>query len=395
MEKKLLIVSYFFPPFGEVGAVRITKFTKYLLRLGWKIKVITVDEKYYKTLNTDWLKEVKEAEILRSRRTKIKIPGINEQGFYWLPFLFRTINGLLKKENFKISFWTGGPFYHWILAPYLKRRFGLKYILDFRDPWRLNPYRRPKSLFSYLARILETIFEPLAIKEATYVINVTEEATELYKNFYPAYREKFITIPNGFDPEDLQNIEPLSFSSFDIVYVGKFSNFRNPIPFLKAFKKLLVDKKLEPKDVRFVWIGKKEKNVIKYIKKLELTDFVVMTGFKPYKEVLRYVKGAQLCLLITGNHPYEPTTKIFDYMGLKKRILGITSVEGFVFKVLRKYPEGVICSNREGQIYEALSESWESKPINNFKEPTYINKFDRSLLSLELNRVLEECLKLG
>ncbi|MGW8169132.1 MAG: hypothetical protein ACWGHH_03910 [Sulfurovaceae bacterium] len=381
--KKLLMIAYFYPPFAEVGVVRVAKFVKYLKKKGKDITVLTVKEKYYQTSNDSYVQDVNGVKKIRTPRIPSIISGINEEGFYWTPVLFFYLLYQMIFNRPQMVYLTGGPFYHWILAPLIKL-FGVEYILDFRDPWKLSPYAVRKN--GFLGRLtfkLSTYIERFAIKHAKIVINVTNQATKMYKDEYPEFLEKFVTITNGFDSDDFIEIEPLSISKFDIVYSGKFGTFRDVRPFFEAFSMMIKEHNFTPEDIRFVWIGKVEEHIINMMKEMKLENYVEMLGFLPYRKNLQYIKGSQIALLIAGKHPYEPTTKIFDYMALQKYILGITDAEGFVVETLGMYPLGGISKNNVNAVLEKLEEG-----LNNFTEKNETDK--NALIRFERNELTEK-----
>jgi len=369
------------------------------MREGWDIKVITVKERYYKYKNAKLLEEVKNAHIIRTRRLPRLIKGINEEGLYWLPFLLFRLLRELKNEHPDIVFLTGGPFIHWIIAPLvINELYKIPYVLDFRDPWRLSPYRRVKTVFSYGFTFLSRVIEPLAVKKAHFAINVTEQATEMYRETYNELSQKFITIYNGFDPEDIENVkEPISFSDFDIIYVGKFGGFRNPLPFLEAFKKLVKAYSLSPEQIHFVWVGIPEGDVVKIIDDLRISNYCKLVGYKPYREALCYIKGAKVCLLISGNHPFEPTTKFFDYIALDKPILALLGAEGFLSSVLDNYCLAVkILNPNVEKVFNGLK-----KLIENFHQRSWIprsgmdlkKQFNRQITARKLSEILSDAIR--
>ena len=384
------MIAYFFPPFAEVGVVRVAKFAKYLKQDGMDITVLTVKEKYYQTNNDSYVQDVEGIKTIRTSKVPSILPGINEEGFYWIPVLFFYLFYQMLFHRPTMVYLTGGPFYHWILAPFIKL-FGVDYILDFRDPWKLSPYVvRKKGFLGDLTSGLETFVERFSIKHAKTVINVTKPATQMYKDAYPEFSDKFETITNGFDPDDFTGIEPLSISKFDIVYSGKFGTFRDVRPFFRAFKTLIKENSLTAEDIRFVWVGRKEEHIVKIIKELNLESHVTMLGFLPYRKNLQYIKGSKIAMLIAGEHPYEPTTKIFDYMALQKDTLGITDVEGFVSETLSAYPLGMVSKNITDKIYKELNRALEASRKKKKIEKKDLMKFDRRLLTKQLEKLMDK-----
>lgn len=395
MPKKVLVVSYFTPPFGEVGSVRITKFVKFLSQFGHPLKLLTVNEKYYsrKALNDESLKDIKDISIIRTRTLPKFLTNVNEEGFYWLPFLFVELIKECLKNKPDVIFFTGGPFYHWILAPIVKLIFNVDYILDFRDAWSLNPYkRRADSFFSKMNKKMECFFEPFIIEHSKIAIHVTSQATELYRKKYPKYYNRFITITNGYDPDDFYNIQKKILTNFSIIYSGKFGSFRNAKPFLLAFKRFVTENHLNSNQAQFIWIGKPEEHVEKIINDLGIYSHVKLLGFKPYKENLAYINGSDVTLLIAGNHPYEATTKVFDYLALKKPILAIVEVEGFLTETLRQVQHAFLVRNREDDIHNIILELYTKSKANNSGSLVINGKtqeFNRHFLSKKLSKIIE------
>ncbi len=383
IKKKILIISYFFPPFSEVGAVRVAKIVKYLYQLDWTVHVVCVLEKYYGTIGESYLGDVKNAKIYRTKRFRKFIPGLNEEGFYWAPYLFFKLIKVIKKHKPDIIYYSGGPFFHWIIAPMIKKITGVNFVLDLRDAFALNPYNKSKNIFSYFIKQFSKFIEAFAIKYSSGVIHVNEFAVEMYSIHYPKYSAKMLKFSNGYDPEDFLNIKPRKLDGFNIVYSGKFGNFRDPLPFFQAFKKIIEDNKFSPKDICFIWIGNKEKHIVDMIDNLLINEYVKYTGFLSYKENLEYINGSSLALLVAGNHAYEQTTKIFDYAALNKPILALISTDGFLKKELSSYGNALICKDPK-DIYNAISyyintPSSELNSNNNFK------KFERKEIIKALN----------
>ncbi len=388
---KLLVVAYLSPPSGGVGAVRITKFIKYLKQIGWNITLITIKDEYYHQFNYEWLDEIKGVNIIRTEIRQKKLVGINEQGIYWYDSLKQTLKAELSIHQYDISLWTGGPFMHLCLAPWFKNKFGLKYILDLRDPWALNPYKR-KTKLAFIRNLLFKYNENRVVRHAESILNVTEEASLLYSNYYKKIpKEKFITIPNGFDPQDFEELEQNKKNYFDIVYTGSFRHFRDPSAFFKAFKLLIDKKKLTASDIKFTWVGEVEEHIVKKIEENEVESYVRYIGFVPYNNAIQEVCNSNLCLIISGEHAFEPTTKIFDYLAMNKPILAVVKTEGFISRTLKDIKNAYVVDNTMESIYKQLEIAYEAiinkeldidkndESVQAFNRKKHVNKLDKIL----------------
>ncbi|MBT9150608.1 MAG: hypothetical protein DDT40_00780 [candidate division WS2 bacterium] len=141
-------------------------------------------------------------------------------------------------------------------------------------------------------------------------------------------------------------------------------------------------------------MGIPEEPILTIIKDLNLKQYCQIVGFKPYKEVLKYIKGSKICLLIAGEHPYEPTTKIFDYIFLDKYIIAQALQGGFVFRVLKEYGKGELVPFFDSKaMLNVLVKNYENGcqkiPVNDSLK----NRFDREHISFELSNLMLEAIK--
>lgn len=333
--KNILIIATYFPPMGGVGTIRITKYVKYLRKFNWNPTVITISENYIQKKDETLLKDISpEVETFKLEfKRKNKDISID---FY--KALKRQIGKILEKKKFDMVFITVGPFGTLPIGEYIYKKYGIKFVLDMRDPWKLQKLHYNNKL-SYivakLKRFLKGRIEKKSFKNASYICTVNNTMTEDYAREYPQYREKFITISNGIDVDDYSNIQARKFDKFTIVYAGKFetaAGFRDPTNFIKAIK-TLINKKY---DIEFVHIGERESKVIDIARNTGIVDNCKFLGKKSYGETLEYCKGANILLVIGGNEKSEQTGKIFDYIGCCKPILVLANKDSEINKVCSK-----------------------------------------------------------
>lgn len=356
---RLLLVAYYFPPFGAVGAFRVSKLVKYFHRMGWDITVLTVDPKYYsnKDLDYDKLKDIpRDVEIIYTDIFEKNLK-FREEGAYWGGKLYKKLLNVTKNNNYDYIYYTAGPFLHLWVAPLIKRISRIPYILDYRDPWLLSPYNNSKK-FKLAAKMIE----PSVVKNAKYILNVTKDATNIHIDHYKnENNKKFITIENGYDSEDFMNIETekIDANGIKLIYSGKLGGFRNINNLLDAILKL---NKINEEKIYFIHIGKYEDSIKSYIENnIEAGKYIIQKGFLPYKKALSYIKASDIGVIISGGHPYEPTTKIYDYIALNKKILCINDIDyGYLHETLYEYENAVMSKNTEENIEMAIN-----KIINN------------------------------
>lgn len=104
--------------------VRMTKLVKYFHRLGWELTIVTVSEEYYEKNEIDYnkLADIPEAvEVIRTKRWAT-FTSFQEEGLYWAFPLYKELKKQVTTTKFDYILYTGGPYFHWIIAPVLKRK---------------------------------------------------------------------------------------------------------------------------------------------------------------------------------------------------------------------------------------------------------------------------------
>lgn len=391
------MIAYYFPPAGVVGSFRVAKFVKYLRQFGWEPVVLTVREDCYspavwldyELLNRNIPEDV---HIYRTRTWYSKI--VNDEGIKWLPFLLPKLVQVIRKEHPCLLYFTGGPFFPLIAAPLMKAFFGLPYVIDLRDPWRLAHRKTPpRGVKAYLGQLLARLAEPIVVKHAAKVVCATEQMCKEYREEYRYLpSQRFVTITNGYDPDDFSEVKPFRFADITVVYTGKFRTseaFRDPLPFFKALRIL----RERGRKVHFVHVGNLEEEVMNLAKSVGVQDLVEFVGPRPYKEALAYAKGADVLLLIGGGQKSEQTSKIFDYIGCKRPILALTSRDTEIAKVLKEIPNVIVIENI---VPEIIADAIEKMCFGRQKveqTPNFDEKYHRRTLTGLLSKVFDEALK--
>lgn len=347
--KKVLAIAQYFPPIGGVGTFRITKFVKYLPNFGWKPIVLTVQKDCYSNkawIDADFERNIpKDIHVYRTKILRTKI--INDEGIKWLPFLIPKLIRLIYKEKPNLVFVTGGPFFPLIVCPIVKIFFRLPCIVDLRDPWKLSYRRIPaRGLKAYLGRLLINIAEPIVLKNATKVICASITLQKEYQSVYTNQKEKFLTITNGYDPDDFKDIKPKQYERFTIVYTGKFrcsEALLDPAPIFRALK-ILYGKGI---NIQFVHVGLREKEIVALSKKIGVQSSIKFIGPKSYAETLSYAKGANLLLVIGSNKKMGLSVKIFDYIGCHRPILILAYKDEEIWNVGQEIPFATLLENND------------------------------------------------
>jgi glycosyltransferase involved in cell wall biosynthesis len=189
------------------------------------------------------------------------------------------------------------------------------------------------------------------MKFADVVLSVTPPMTEQLKKEHPDLDpDKFVTLTNGFDPRDFVGLNKLRATSGPVLfsYIGEFAYGRTPEPFLYALRSLFDSGELKRGDVQVKFIGMVEfaegRSVPKMVQNLGLEGIVTMEPFIPRREALQRALESHVLLVLTEQHPFVLTFKLFDALAAGAIILNIGS-KGAVADVLAKTKRGVAANH--------------------------------------------------
>lgn len=373
--KKALIIAYFFPPLGGSGVQRTLKFVKYMPKYQIQPIVSTVksghnfahdesllDEvptvaKVYRSsgLETLWVRDIIERLTkLRANKAEATYSGIKtsqvnkaetktettvslkqrlfnfiDNYFFipdskvrWLLFGFLKSLQVARKEEVDYLFSSSYPYTVHLIALLVKKFYNKPWIADFRDPWVGNLALQKNMRFR---KQLDAWLERKVIKNADCVINVTSPITETYKERYPEYAYKMVTIPNGFDLDDFKDIQPIAQDKFTVIYTGIINDVHYDIQtFAQAVTKFLDKEPTNRLRFQCLFIGYIPESVINIFIKYQIRDILVVLPYMNHKACLNYLGGAHVQFLtFNENFANAYSGKLFDYIGSGKPILGL------------------------------------------------------------------------
>jgi len=256
---KVLMIAYSFPPSGMSGVYRTLGFIKHLPENGYHPTVLTVPEDSYPVKDYSLLNDVseevgvvripywgaktqrfftkKEKVIAKKRSSAIKAiikwTSIPDNMNRWIPNAYFAGKKIIKRENIDLIWSTSPDASTHLIALLLKRKFGLPWVADFRDPW-ISPFINNKSL---LWKKLNESLESRVINKADRMVTISGKLKEDLISRYPKINsEKILVITNGFEEEDFRGKKYYPTDKFTITDTGRFYGKRTPLPFLSALK---------------------------------------------------------------------------------------------------------------------------------------------------------------
>ena len=403
--KKVLIITYYWPPSGGSGVQRWLKFVKYFRDFGIEPIVLTVAPEFAALPNIDESLEHEIPAGIEVHKTRAKSPfgfykkikkgTIPNSGFAgegktnlfdnlfrfirgnffipdarigWNKFALEKARELIHLHAIDTVITSSPPHSTQLIGLQLKKEFNLKWLADLRDPWTEIYYN--KLLFrTNWAKKIDYRYEQACLQNADTLIVVSEDIKRRFGEERKAILEKIHVIPNGFDEEDFSHERTKNDAGIKYIsYVGNLG-LQYPIEaFLKTFSELVkVD---ELWRIRFV--GNVSDVVNTEIQKLDLEKWVEFTPYVEHKKAVEYMINSDLLLLIipnTENNKGILTGKLFEYIATGNPIIYIGPEDGDALEILKK-TEGIsfLNFNSEENIIpfcsSVLKKSEKSKQIN-------------------------------
>lgn len=219
MGKKVLFIAHHFPPMGGPGTNRSVQFVKYLTEMGYDLTVLTVPESeieggFYPVDRSllEWLPpNLKVIRIGTGEPVKLKqigfkyrfyrliwlffFPWLYEGASLWPRQCYQPMLDLIRKEGIELIYTSSGPYSPMALAAKLRRKTGVKWVGDLRDPYSdAYAYVWPTKLHWFYSRW----WERRIFRQADKLIVNTPEVKKLYIKRHLVPENKMEVITNGF-----------------------------------------------------------------------------------------------------------------------------------------------------------------------------------------------------
>ena len=373
--KKVLIISYYFPPDPTIGSLRAGGLAKYLPFFGWEpiiltkkiphtsnCRIITTQYSIYNSI-TSFKKKIGMApEIAVSNSLNLSKKGLNSKLFKmlyilpeilaypdpqkdWYDSAFDVACNFLDREKVDAIISSSSPVTGHIIAHDLSIKYSISWIADFRDLWTQNHYYPYSRIRRFFERRLEVKSLESAKSLTTVSQNMAAELKKIHNNI------RVFSIPNGFDLDDVNNLETNLTDKFTIIYTGSlYQGKRDPLKLFQALSELFAENTLDPQKVEVRFYGRQENWMSNEITKYGLERIVIDCGFVSREVALLKQRESQILLLLLWDHPSEVgvyTGKVFEYIASKRPILAIGGPKGVVSELLEETEAGYFVSSVE------------------------------------------------
>ncbi|RKT01505.1 glycosyltransferase family protein [Chryseobacterium defluvii] len=428
--KKILIITYYWPPAGGPGVQRWLKFAKYLPDFGWKPIIYTPENPSYPLLDESLIKDVPEniemvktkiwepyqlAEKLNKSNKKFKagqfdvgthqswksklsiwVRGnffIPDARVFWVKPSVKFLAHYLKENKIDVVVTSGPPHSLHLIGLQLKKKItGLKWIADFRDPWTEISYYQHLKLTKSSDRKHRQL-ESEVFKNANITLATSYTDAE---NFRKAGANA-ICITNGFDESDSGKTDPQKSKTakFTLSYIGVLEQLRNPEKLWKALDELVKTHPDFAENFILKFAGRVDDKILDYIENSALRNHILNLGYLSHDKAIEEMQSSDV-LLIT-NFPNESSKgiipgKIFEYLATGKQILSFGPDQADVSKILEQTQAGKHFSYSDSESIKSFIlkkfELW--KNGNSIESIQNIEQFSRKNLTQQLAEVLDQ-----
>ncbi len=369
--KKILLITYYWPPAGGIAVRRWLKLLKYLILYDLQATVITTKDGDYPVRDEKLLKEVpKNIRVIRTYTPSLsrlvkkvagnsnKIPygslkTTSQNSFFEKLMIFVRLNFVIpdmrivwnlfawkkaKKEliinKYDLIISTGPPHSTHLIADKLARKFSIKWIADFRDPWTQMGYLQnvKRSVFSSYC---DEILEKRIVKNSDIILAASKKIKHDFKDL-----GKITVITNGFDEDDFSGYVKKRNSVFSLAHFGTLAPETDPTSILLALNQLYEKGKNK---IRFDLWGNVSEEIEKKLQRQDRFNLLNIKGHIDHETVLTEMINSNLLLLIiirVKNNCGILTGKLFEYLGAQNPILGIGPKDGEAAAILKETNSG-------------------------------------------------------
>ena len=422
--RKVLVITYYWPPAGGPGVQRWLKFVKYLRDFDIEPVVYIPENPTYPIQDESLLNEIPEgitilklpifepygwAGFLSRKKTTRISSGIihtkNQSSLekamlwvrgnffipdarkYWIKPSVQFLSKVIAKHGIDSIITTGPPHSVHLIGQQLKLKHQLRWLADFRDPWTSIGYHKKLKL-TKSSQNKHKLLESQVLNEADTII-VTSETTK--KEFEGLTKQPIVVITNGYDVDFESNVT--LDKKFSISHIGSLLSGRNPSNLWQVLTEIVAENDKFRAAFELQLIGVVSEDVLDNMHGHGLQPYIKQIDYLSHSEALKFQKQAQVLLLVEINA--EETEgiipgKLFEYLAAQRPILGVGPKNWEVSRIINETQSGQVFD------YEALIElkrlilGWFKRyqSSNLFVNSTNVEQYSRRELTRKLAKLL-------
>jgi Glycosyltransferase Family 4 len=435
-QKKILIITYYFPPAGGPGVQRWLKFVKYLPDFDIQPIVYIPENPTYPIVDENLVQEISEKAIIlkhkifepyqiasffsKNKTQKISsgiIPNQKKQTFlesfflwirgnlfipdariFWVKPSVKYLEKYIQENQIDTIITSGPPHSLHLIGLDLKQKLNLTWIADFRDPWTTIGYHKALKLSNYASKKHKCL-ENKVLNLANKII-VTSKTTK--QEFRAITNQPIEVITNGFDDEtSLAKAKNVVLDSkFSLAHIGSLLSDRNPEILWKSLQELVLEIPEFARNLEIKLIGKVSQEVLDAISLFKLNEFVNNLGYISHQEAIEHQQKSQVLLLIEIDSEDTKSIipgKLFEYMVSERPIIGIGPKDSDFQEILENTNSGVFFKYSEKEkLKKAILEYYHLYLDKNLKSNAVnLEQYSRKNLTRKLVEFLYTSTALG
>ena len=423
--KKVLIVSYYFPPAGGPGVQRWLKFVKYLPDFQFEPIVYVPQNPTYPIVDEGLLAEVSDQLTLLKQpilepyglasffsKKKINnisagiIPSYKKQSFiekialfvrgnlfipdarvFWVKPSVTYLREYCQSNQIDTIITTGPPHSLHLIGLALQQQLSIKWVADFRDPWTTIGYHKALKLLPWAQRKHKRLEQQ--VLQAADAIIVTSATTKT--EFESITSRPIEVITNGYDLATEPSLQ--LDAKFSLAHIGSLLSARNPIVLWEALAELLQELPDLAKHLQLNFIGTTSQEIKDALAHYGLANYMHDFGYVSHQEAVRFQKESQVLLLIEIDSPDTKLIlpgKLFEYLVSSRPILAMGPAGSDFASIITETQTGAFFNYAQKREVKAYIQSCYSDYLaGNLKvSPHGIEKYARKNLTKQLAQLL-------
>ena len=387
--KKLLIITYYWPPAGGPGVQRWLKFVKYLPDFNIQPIVYIPENPTYPIIDEGLVQEVSDKAIIlknkitepygfasifsKNKTKKISsgiIPNQKKQTFIEKTFLWirgnlfipdarvlwvspsvRYLKKYIRENKIDTIVTSGPPHSLHLIGLQLKKDLGVTWLADFRDPWTTIGYHKALKLSAFAGKKHKALEKEVLTTADT--ILVTSKTTK--KEFEALTSKPIAVITNGYDVEQVTK-QPLD-AKFTMAHIGSFLSERNPRILWEVLQELVAENIAFKNDFELKLIGATSQEILDTIAEFNLSDYVRNLGYVSHEEAVGHQRKSQVLLLIEIDSKDTRSIipgKLFEYMVSERPIVALGPKDSDFAEIITSTNTGVFFTYNEKDALKIL-----------------------------------------
>jgi len=425
--KKLLIISYYWPPAGGVAVQRWLKMTKYFPDAGYQPIIYTAEPDTYVAHDDSLLDQVHPScEVIKqkiwepykiyaaftgNKKKNAKFDGmmnadkrnsftqkisvfirsnffIPDARAFWVKPSIKYLTEWLEKNPVDVIISTGPPHSMHLIALGVKKHYPkLPWVADFRDPWTKMDIYQDLSLSAAADRKHHRL-EKEVLQQADRIVTVSW----MWQNQFSTLssRNDVECILNGYDEDDFSSFKTEATEEFIICHIGSMNKDRNPEYLWKSIFNIVNQNSKIAKRLKIHLIGAVDYSITVMIDKYDLNSYVVISDFIPHDQVIRFLRKSSLLLLLINqaeNNLGRLPSKAYEYIATRKPILALGPKQGDIANILNPITNaGLFEYDDEAGIQRFIEQTIENPSLSD----SDISKYSRKSLAAQYIALLNQ-----